>query len=289
MNVAINRIFIFISILIMSMTINSCSVFDPASPVASYLRIDSMSLATDFATEGSNSKKITDAWVFVDKKYIGTFPLPACIPVIGEGSHSISVKAGILENGILDSRAAYPKYVPFDTTNNLVQKDTFQVFPTVTYSDGLQFAQIEDFDDASLTLVSTDSTKAPLEITQLSDPNSFEGNSGKTTLDSNNTVFEVASSAAFPLPLNIPAYLELNYKCDVDFTIGVFITTLNGIEKTSVINIRSSSEWKKIYVTLSELGAVVSGGIDDKIFIHAELGSTLTTANLYFDNLKVVY
>jgi hypothetical protein len=285
----INRIRKFILLLFLGINLNSCSLIDPASPAAGYVYIDSFSLQTDYATQGSNSKKVLDAWVLLDNKYLGTFPLPATIPILGEGNHKISVKAGVLENGISGTRAAYPKYISFDTSFTIFARDTFKINPSITYFPGVTFGQIEDFDDASLTLLSTNSDYAPLVITQQSDPNSYEGNSGNCTLDSAHTFFEVASSTPFVLPLNVPSFLELNYKCDVDFSIGVFITTVNGIIKTDLISVRASAEWKKIYVTLDKLGAVTTDGIDEKIFIQASLGNTLSTANLYFDNLKVVY
>ena len=134
----------------------------------------------------------------------------------------------------------------------ITTRDTFKINPTISYLSGAHFQQLEDFDDASLTLQTTNVSNAPLVITPQADPDSYEGNSGKCTLDSSHTFFEIASSTPFVLPLDIPAYLELNYKCDVDFTIGVFITTLNGIIKSDLISVRASSEWKKIYVTLSE-------------------------------------
>lgn len=270
-------------------SIYSCNIFEPASPIASYLHIDTIFVRTDYPTQGSNSNKISDAWVLYDNKYLGTFPLPADIPLIGEGLHSVIIKAGIVENGISATRAAYPKYTSFDTTLLLSSKEKTYLSPTVTYGSGINFPQIEDFDDASLSLVATATGTAPLVITQQSDPNSFEGNSGNTTLDQNHTIFEVASSSAFTLPLSTPSYFELNYKGDNEFTIGVFITTSSGIVKSDLLSVKASSVWKKIYVSLSGLGGVVSDGIDYKIYLHAEKDPLLTTANLYFDNLKVVF
>ncbi len=286
---AMDQIRKFILLLFLGISINSCSLIDPASPSAGYVYIDNFSLQTEYATQGSNSNKVLDAWVLLDNKYLGTFPLPATIPILGEGNHKISIKAGVLENGISGTRAAYPKYISFDTSLAIIAKDTLKINPSISYYPGAIFAQIEDFDDASLTLQTTNIDYAPLVITQQSDPDSYEGNSGKCTLDSAHTFFEVASSTTFVLPLNVPSFLELNYKGDVDFSIGVFITTLNGIIKTDLISVRASAEWKKIYVTLDKLGAVTTDGIDEKIFIQANLGNTLSTANLYFDNLKVVY
>jgi hypothetical protein len=267
----------------------SCSIVDPASPTASYIRVDSFSLQTDYPNEGSNSTKITDAWVLVDNKYLGTIPLPAVIPAIGEGSHTVSIKAGILENGISASRAAYPKYASFDTVLSFTAGDTFHLHPVIRYAQGVYFPQLEDFDDANLTVQSTNVNYAPLVIIQQTDPDSYQGNSGKTTLDAMHTTFEIASTFPFPLPLNVPVYLELNYKCDVDFSIGVYITTTNSVIKNDLLSVRATPVWKKIYVTLSELGGVIPEGLEEKIYIHSDLGTTLTSANLFFDNLKVIY
>jgi hypothetical protein len=280
--------FIFTLILLVT-GFYSCSLFEPASPTASYLRIDSLYLQTDYPLQGSDNSRITDVWVFYDKAYLGTFPLPATIPLAGEGNHEVSVRGGIIQNGISGSRAAYPKLVSFDTTMNLVAKDTVFLSPPLAYFSGVEFPQLEDFDDASLSLVSTNVDFAPLVITSNGDPGALEGNSGKVTLDANKPTFEVASSAAFGLPINTPVYLELNYKGDVDFSIGVFQTTGGGIIKSDLLSLRATSAWKKVYVTISELGGISTNALDYKIYLHAEKGSVLTSADLYFDNLKVLY
>ena len=267
----------------------SCTIFEPASPLASYIHIDSISVQTDYPTQGSNSNKITDVWVLYDNKYLGTFPLPADIPLIGEGLHNLILKAGIIENGISGSRAAYPKYTSFNTTLNLSSTEKTFLSPAVTYGSGNIFAQIEDFDDASLSLVTTSGEYAPLVILPQADSNSFENNSGRVTLDESHTVFEVASATAFTLPLSTPTYLELNYKGDEDFTIGVYIASSTGITKSNLLTVRASSVWKKIYVGLSDLGGVVSDGLNYKIYLHSEKNPLSTTTNLYFDNLKVVF
>lgn len=279
-----------ISLLLLTISmLFSCAVFEPASPAASYIHIDSIDLNTNYPSQGSNANKINDAWVIFDNKYLGTFPLPADIPLIGEGTHTISIKAGIIENGISGIRSAYPKYSAFDSTIVLSTTNTTKLNPVVAYGSGLQFPQLEDFEDASLSLVMTTAGTVPLVVTQLSDPNAFEGNSGKATLDGTNSIFEVASSNPFILPLNTPSYMELNYKGDASFNIGVYITTVNGIIKSDLLNVKETTVWKKIYVNLSDIGGVLSEGLNYKIYLHAEKPATLTTADVYFDNLKVVY
>ena len=117
---------------------------------------------------------------------------------------------------------------------------------------------------------------------------SFEGNSGMVTLADTNTVFEVASVTPFTLPLNSTTYIELNYKSDVDFTIGTFVTTFSVIRQ-DLLNLRATNVWKKVYINVNDLGGVLDNGTSYKFYIHAEKPSTLVSANLYFDNFKVVY
>ncbi len=279
----------YLCCMFIAVSFTSCSLFDPASPVGSYIHIDSISVTTDYVSQGSNSKKITDAWVIYDNKYLGTFPLPADIPLIGEGNHNIIIKGGIMENGISGSRAAYPKYSSYTSDVNLTAGKSLVILPTISYGSAVQFPQLEDFDVASLSLIPTSTASVPLLITPLNDPNAFEGNSGWVVLDDNHTLFEVASSSAFSLPISIPTFVELNYKCESDFTIGVFINTSIGVVKSDLLNVRASATWKKIYAGISSLGGVATDGISYKVYIHAEKPTSQITSNLYFDNLKVVY
>lgn len=267
----------------------SCSVLEPALPTASYIRIDSIPVTSDYATEGSNSNRVTDAWVIYDNEFLGTFPLPAEIPLIGTGDHKIIVRAGIIENGISGTRSAYPKYESYDTTVNLTANQKTVITPVVRYQPGLGFPQIEDFDDASLSLVSTNTNYAELDITAAGDANAFEGNSGKVTLDANHPIFEAASSQPFTLPLSVPTYVELNYKCDNEFRIGMFISTQSGVVQSELLTIKKSSEWKKIYISISDLGGVQQSAIDYTFYIRADKSSSLVSGDLYFDNLKVIY
>ncbi len=275
---------LFISVVLFS----SCSIIEPAGPSPTYLQIDSFRVTSDFAVSGSNSNKITDAWVIVDGVYLGTFPIPCKIPIADGGQHSITIRAGIIENGISSLRTSYVKYDSFDTTMNMNVGETYNVLPKIFYNSFNTYPNKEDFEDASLDLVSTTTGNTPLTIITAPDPNVFEGNSGMVTLADSNTIFEVASVIPFTLPLNSLTYIELNYKSDVDFTIGTFITTFT-IVKQDLLNIRASGDWKKIYINVNDLGGVTNEGTSYKFYIHAEKPSALVSANLYFDNFKVVY
>jgi hypothetical protein len=271
-------------------TLTACTVLEPAPPAASFIHVDSLSFSTKTdGSQGSNASHITDVWVIYDNVFLGTFPLPADFPLLGEGTHHVQFKGGVIENGLASLRSAYPEYNVFDTTLTLVANQKQTIKPRVSYNAGVTFPQIEDFDDASLTLQSVNITDAALIITGSGDTDAFEGNSGKTTLDSNHPNFEVASSTPFTLPTVVPTYLELNYKCQNEFTIGMYISTSSGVVKAPMLTLIPTEKWKKVYVNLSDLGGVHAEGINYKVYLRAEKSAGLSIADLFFDNLKIVY
>lgn len=268
----------------------SCNFINPDEPVPAYLRIDSVSLQTDYNTQGSSSAHITDAWVFVDNKFLGAFPLTAVFPVLGEGKHTISVRAGIIVNGMSSNRAAYPKYTSFETQWVMKPDSTTTLEPVVTYNPGTVFPLLEDFDDASLALENTSTGTASLNLTVPNDPESFENYSGVAILDDNHPVFEVASSDTFALPVSVPVFAELNYKNECEITVGLFISVAGGgVVKMPLLNLRTSSVWKKIYINLSDLGGVTANAVAYKIYLHAEKPAGIASTTVYLDNFKVVY
>lgn len=283
------RLLLFIVFTVHAMIFNSCSLVNPDSSIPAYIHIDSISLETDYATQGSSLARITDVWVIYDNQYLGTFPLPADVPLPDQGMHSLSLKGGVIENGIAALRSAYPKYDAFDTVINLVPLGRTAINPKVTYIPQSFFPQVEDFDDASITLSSTSSGTVPLTITGVGDPNAFEGNSGVASLDDNHSLLEVASSVPLTLPINVPSYIELNYKGDIDFTVGVFASTVSGILRSELLTLRSADSWKKVYISISDLGGIQPAASEYTVFIHALKPASVANATLYFDNLKVVY
>lgn len=268
----------------------SCDVINPAEPVPGYVHLDSVHFTTDYPTQGSASSGITDAWVLIDNQYYGTFEMPVTFPVLGEGTHKISIRGGIKVNGMVDNRAAYPKLTTYDTELSVKAGETSVISPTVGYSPAAIFPQIEDFDDGSMSLVNTANSTASLNITTAGDPNAFENNSGVVLLDDNHKIYETASSDTFTLPYNIPVFVELNYKNENEFTVGLYITTSGGnVFQYPLLTLRPTSYWKKVYVNVTELGGTLPSAIAYKLYIHADKATALSTASLYFDNLKVVY
>ena len=98
----------FLLCILASAFFSSCNVINPATPVPSYIRVNSIKLYTDYSTQGSNSNAITDAWVFVDEQVIGVFQMPVNVPILYSGSHTVTIQAGVIVDGIAATRINYP-------------------------------------------------------------------------------------------------------------------------------------------------------------------------------------
>src|SRR5689334_23258519 len=92
-----------------------CNLINPDEPVPVVVACDTIGFHVTNASQGTNSSSITDMWLFVDGNLLGAFELPAHIPVLAEGSHTLTIRPGILINGIKGSRGPYPFYTSYDT------------------------------------------------------------------------------------------------------------------------------------------------------------------------------
>ena len=266
--------------------IASCNIINPAEPIPAYIHIDSISLTTNQATQGTNSAKIVDAWVYVDGDIIGAFELPVTIPVLKAGIHKITILPGILIDGISASRTNYPFYNSFDTTISFESAHVQTILPKTIYPTSVQF-EIEDFDQPGRNMVRTSGSDTDFVLVM--NEHSFEGKSGAVYLDNAHPFFEAAWKDSFLLPVASPAYVELNYKSENPFTVGLITYLNNTVYYDDIVNFRASQTWKKVYIFL---GPVLSNGLNAtgfKVYLKATKNFDLGTATLYFDNIKVVY
>ena len=260
--------------------------------VPAYVAVSSVSLNAS-AEEGSNSSKITDVWVSVNDRSLGSWELPARVPVLGTGSATITITPAIKRNGSYDDRLRYPFYTTSSTTVDLVPEGTVDLEPVVSYAEGANF-WVEGFEDAGSDFaVSTDSDTTLLLYTEATDPGIVEhGNScGGFVLDPDHERISLYTNEDF-LPSNGPAFIELDYSTDINLTVG--ITYLEGgvtrSEPWLVLvptAINGGLDWNKAYIDISSF--MGTAGISQRdIYITASLPSGQASAHVYLDNVKLV-
>ena len=283
LNVKIYSLFLIPGIIFLS-----CSKEKYEAQIPAYISIDQITFTTDYSTEGSSSSNITDAWIYINDNLVGAFELPATIPVLKEGIVNLKVYAGIKDNGISASRAKYLLYSTYEEQVNLVNGETIEVNPYVTYDTGVKFSWMEDFEQASLSFLYTSGSDT---IVNKIATDVKEGNySGQIYLESGMDYFEATSVAYSNLPQNgTPIYLEMDFKTNEPLLVGIYLDS----EQYAKMTLNVTSTWKKIYINLTDLINQKLGASEVKIFsgIEDNPSNPFVSSNpeIFLDNIKLVH
>lgn len=279
------------SLLIFITGLWGCEIINPEEPVPGYIYINNITTDTD-PGEGTDKQQFTDAWVYMDQDLVGAFELPALVPVIAEGKHTITIKPGIKLNGISSTRAAYPFVQQYETTVDFKPEKIDTLNIQTNYLDEVDFpwnsAGQEDFEQGGVSLDSTSRSDAQI-IRQSNDV--FEGNNaGLIHLDSAGMQFEIESISDFDYPgENTPTFLEVHYKADNSFAIGVKLYQYTGqIIMNPILIVNPKGTWNKIYLNLTPTLTRENATTQYKIYFSGNVNENSSTANVYLDNIKLV-
>ena len=248
--------------------------------IPSYITIESITL------DENATHNITDAWVYIDDKLQGVYELPASFPVLAQGKHKLIIKAGIKDNGIAGNRIQYPFYASYIIEDQEFNTETtISITPSVSYLESaILDDKPEDFDGPGLNL-ETDSLTFSQNITN--PLNHY----GVITLSDSIFLTEVTTKEFTNLPQQgAPVYLELDYKCNTRFLIGVYVNFPQSLVlQKELLWITPKEDWNKIYVNLTATISEAVGADSFKIFIGMQRDFTLEKNTVSFDNLKIVY
>ncbi len=286
----------FINTIFFSFLLQACNTFNQEEPIPSYIHIEKINLKTDYSKQGSNSSKISDAWVYIDEKLIGCFELPATFPVLEEGTHLLKIRAGIKVNGIAASRGPYPFYQPYIQQVDFQKNKRLTINPVVSYASSTHFNFMENFDGAGIILAPNPNEPTDDTIKQTFTKNNvFEGSgSGIVRLTKNKLRFHNVSNTSYVLPKNgSPVFLEFNYKCNSDFYVGIYAhTNISGgtnTLQTIALGLNASNNWNKIYAYLTPAVSKSGNATDYNVFFTMVKNTPGDSIGLLIDNIKLVY
>ncbi|MGE5317938.1 MAG: hypothetical protein ACM3ME_08065 [Chloroflexota bacterium] len=287
------QLIISLFLILSSVLFTSCEPKNDENLVPSYLHIDKITVSTDFQ-QGTNSSSITDAWVYIDDQLIGSFELPANIPILTEGKQNLVVRAGIKLNGISNTRNAYPFYTAIKREVNFVKDSVINLTAAeVTYEAKTSFPWTENFNLSGMTLDTTSKSTVKLEKTNNLDlmfPEQDNEYSGIVTMTNDTSIFEAVTVEKYDFPGNgSPVFLEMNYKVNQDLVVGVFYLTSGMKVQRPLIDLKKTDEWKKVYINLTVPKYDTPNATDFQIFIGAQKDKNVDEAVLLIDNMKLVH
>ncbi|MBS1773241.1 MAG: hypothetical protein JST82_10285 [Bacteroidetes bacterium] len=286
------RLVPFAVVVLCCYVLQGCNIINPAEKVPTYFRVDSITVKkTDPSRTGSVSSKINSIWVYQNNDIIGVYELPATVPVPLDNATTIRLAPAISVNGLKNYQNIYPYYT-FDTfVLNPAPGKIINHNAVVQYTDVCKFQWREDFETGN-GFVKYDATNAnDTTVVRVTDPSMvFEGSAaGYIYLDGYHTSSQNITSFSNPFPISTgESYVELNYKCNVDFSIGL-LTTKSGdvIYNPSISFVKAKESWNKIYISLSSfVGQYQSTGY--RLMITAKLPDGQSTGYVLLDNIKVI-
>lgn len=269
------------------------------NPLPVYIEIDSWELNSNGITTGENypgelTQNLTDAWVYVDEKFVGVFELPCKIPLLAEGNKRIVIYPTIRNNGISSTKKIYPFLEPFEVYKDFTPGSTIQITPNTRYYTTTKF-WIEDFESATVKIETNETTSTAALIRESLSTISISGSYGKIGLNTTEN-----SWTGYTEGISLPksgkeVYLEIDYHNTNSLLTGVRAIDEDAVTTTDNPNIAlnaqdaSTVKWKKIYIDLKEI--VNYSALADKFkqYLVADLKDGSTSETIYIDNIKVVY
>lgn len=293
--------------LLLLLSIPSCKDFEGSQTVPAYIRIDTVRVSCDYYIYGAYTHNFSDVWVYVDGDIVGAFELPAMVPVLKEGTHSLAIYPGIKVNGIAQTRADYPFMAPAEYPSiNLVKDSVIQLVPTFTYypeGDNLHVRWKEDFDGGFVSLESTSTSDVSFQ--RVNGPMAwhdtlgiYSSYSGKVVLASESLKFQLVTSEQFEdLPTQGSAcMLEMDYKCSDTCLFGMFYHEKNNIYDYPILRVNPTVEsgvdpvqWKKIYINVGPYLVDYENSDYFKFYFSSWSSRNDGPQYFYFDNLKLIY
>lgn len=263
----------------------SCNKQKLKSPQASFLVVDQTQLSTS-TNQGTNSHKITDMWLYVNDKFEGIFPVGGVMPIVAEGNAEIVLFPGIKNNGIAATRLPYTFYQQIKFNQPVEAGKTYTYTPVFEYVTNANFRYNEDFDSGAPGISFTN--VGGTTIAPVSDPNKVYGGIGNslflTMTDANPTAEIRSTSSIYGLPAGgSPVYLELNYKNNQPFQVGIIG---GGADQRQVITINPSLDWNKIYIQLTDAISTSPSYATYKLYVRAT--KSVNDPEIYLDNFKVI-
>jgi len=259
----------------------SCQKED-AVGIPAYIKIENIYLG-----ENNSNSTITDAWVYINGQLQGVYELPAKFPVLEEGNANIKVYAGIKNNGIASDRVIYPFYSS-DTTNKVLTINaSTEIYPTVNIKENID-GQFDDFDNGYSFNSDT--------CFQVLSGGPY-GKYGSLSLsDSDSILITEINYQDFPLSFDnvpqqgSPTYMELDYKNNTSFLVGMYINFPNSptLEK-GLLWINPKEDWNKIYIDLTQTVSEAIGAETFSIFIKMQRDTNLDENKLDFDNIRIIH
>lgn len=244
------------SLLLLCGLFATCEIINPEEDLPAYLQINEFTFTTT-GGQGTNVAQITDAWVYSGDISLGIYELPATVPVLNLGDQTITIFPVIRENGLRSAPVLYPFYQRYTLDVNLTADQTITVQPTTAYlANSTVFDLVEDFEGTSHKL--TGRSPDAVKINKMPDKVVYGNGVGQILLDTLSDIIFISSPTFGDLPTqgNLSVYLEISYKTNAEFNVGLVGLDNNPSNPINAIAFKVTlcpiDRWNKVYINFQK-------------------------------------
>lgn len=271
-------------------SLHACDIINPEETIPTTLQLEPFTFNAQ-PGQGSAQNEITEVWVYANSSYLGAFAPPVNVYYFGEGPTNFTFRPGIRNNGIAADAIVYPLFSGYTVNLEVSPGSSHVIQPATAYTPQTIFSFISDFELSNSFTDNRDTVSASMLVQSADDV--FEGTySGKIELSEAAYFIEVTHEVTMgDLPTDgKDTYLELRYKNDVEFGIGLVGSSLQGESYYQFIYLTSPSpEWNMLYLELTDWLEVSNLDGYKIIFRAIYTGEGGEKQHIYFDNIKVVH
>lgn len=267
----------------------SCDIINPAETVPTYVQIDSFVMTTDNPTAtGTVNQKILTAWIYFNNSPLGVYNIPGRIPIPTDKPGTVQIGAGITFNGLGDYQILYP-FFTFDTM--YLQPNPGKIVnysPKIKYTEATTFPWKEDFETGNTFIkVNSDNTEDTSIVRTADKSKVFEGGgAGYIVLDSKHPSSQNINNTNIAIKTG-DAYLEINYKCNTPFEVGLQTTKNGTLVYEYIAGVKPNENWNKFYVSLQKFVGTYNTNAY-RVMIKTNLQEGQSEGYVLLDNLKIV-
>ena len=260
-----------------------CNIVNPADPVPTFVEVDSFRFVNPdpFLTVGS-THQIRSVYVSYEGKNVGTFDLPARIPVLAGNGGTLQLFPGVDNTAQFVTQVQYPHYQISEIELGRAAGTTVKADAQTGYTPKTQFVYKEDFESSNdlIVLFGPDFsvTSNPGEVITGS-------RSGILRLTDTANSATLTSTSSF-VPGRSDNFLELDYRSSAYLRVGVVAGTNN---PSYVVTLIPSPTGNKAYISLQRIiGNFGSNPGPFRLVFQSYLETGATSGFVTMDNLKVV-
>ncbi len=275
--------FLFSVFLLAAFVHTGCNIINPADPIPTFVQVDSFDFINpDPLNTVGSTRQIRSVFVSYEGKNVGTFDLPARIPVLAGQGGSLQLFPGVDNTGQFVTQLQYPYYKIASVDLGASAGNTVKATPQTGYVDAARFVYKEDFENsndiAAIFGPEFKITTTPSEVLS-------GGRSGMVLLTETEQEALLTSTTTF-FPGKTDNFLEIDYRSTAYLRVGLVAGTGN---PQYIVTLIPSPTGNKAYISLQRaIGNFGANAGAFRVVMQSYPEESIRAGYVIMDNLKVV-